>query len=396
MEWCKEFTVSSRLVFTSVTVSRAVYALCWFDAAATFPALAHSEGYNLAVLGELTAAFFLGASIFQVPAGIFSAHLGAKRATLTGLAVIGFSSLTSTLSPTVPFQVATRFVTGFGAAFFFAPALVVVSNLFGEHRSGLTVGIYNAAFTLGGGFALFAFTPLAAYAGWRMPYLFTGILTLAALTQSIVVFKGPSSENTPVYSNTKTALSSRTVWSIALGILGMAAAYYVVSQFIVEYSEDSLNLTPALAGAVSSLALFGGLAGGPAGGWISDKFGDRRKFTLVPVIAAAFAVALFSVRNVHAAWAASLLLGFADSAAYTNAYVIPTEIPNIGRRYAPIAIGLINSVGILGGSVASGVFAGLVTSFGFSFSWIILGLSVLLPAPFIYAAGRTSTRPEGS
>jgi len=231
-----------------------------------------SAHYSLTVLGVLTTAFFAGAGVFQVPAGIFSAKKGATKAALLGLVVIGVFSLASAVTYNVYIQVATRFATGVGAAFFFAPAMVIVSNLFGQGRSGLVVGVYNAAFNLGGGLALLVFTPLAYFWGWRLPYIVTGVLVLVAFAENWLAFKGIMDEAKVEIIKIKSTLKSKDVWGMTLGIMGMAAAYYVVSQFIVEYSENTLKMSPTLAGSISSLILLGGLLGGPGGGWLADKF----------------------------------------------------------------------------------------------------------------------------
>jgi len=107
---------------------------------------------------------------------------------------------------------------------------------------------------------------------------------------------------------------------------------------------------------------------------------------LLPALAAALTIAGYAAHSVDVAWVSSVFLGFFDSASYTNAYVLPTELPQIGRKYAPVAIGLMNSMGILGGSVASTLFAFLVLTSGYSVSWLILAVMVCVFLPFVYLA----------
>src|SRR5208283_2399428 len=126
---------SSRFLFFSITFSRVIYAICWYDVAATFPAMAISLHYTVQDLGWLTAAFLLGTGLCQVPAGIYSAHRGASKAALIGLFVIGATSIGSAVVVDLQQQIILRFVTGVGAAFYFAPALAIVSHGLGQGKS---------------------------------------------------------------------------------------------------------------------------------------------------------------------------------------------------------------------------------------------------------------------
>ena len=84
---------SSRFLFFSITFSRVIYAICWYNLAATFPAMTVPLHYTVQDLGWLTAAFLLGTGLLQVPAGIYSAHKGASKAALIGLFVIAITSI---------------------------------------------------------------------------------------------------------------------------------------------------------------------------------------------------------------------------------------------------------------------------------------------------------------
>lgn len=381
--WCPKFSSKVNLAFASVTASRIVYTLCWFNTSASFPVFQASQHYSIEALGVLTTAFFAGAALFQVPAGVFSAHRGAVPSLVMGLSIIAVGSEASALSPVLYVQAFTRFVTGVGAAFYFAPAMVVVSSLFGKSKSGLIVGVYNAAFNLGGGLALLLFTPGSVLFGWRMPYEVTAGLTGLMAAENAWALRGIKEKVKAEKSAIVRTVASKVVWQITAGIVGMAAAYYVASEFMVEYSESKLLFQAGEAGALASVILLGGVVGGPVGGWLADRFHRRKLLTVAPVVLTGAVVASFAMKASYVAWAGAFLLGFLDSAAYTNAYVVPTQLEGIGFKYAPIAIGLINSVGIMGGSVASALFAFSVISEGYPFSWVALGLVVVAFSPFL-------------
>lgn len=384
-EGCAEFPGNSYRMLASITFSRTVYTFSWFDAAAASPTLISHQHYTYSQLGLMLAAFMVGAGLFQVPAGIFSARRGAVRAVSLGLTLVAAGSLASTISPNPTAQVAARLLTGVGAAFYFAPAMVVVSGLF-EGRSGLMIGLYNAAFNLGGGIALFTLTPAAAFWGWRTPYLVTALLTLVALAQHQAVFGGLKEEAAQDWSGVAETLTSRLVWGVALGTLGVSLAYYVASQFAVDYAADALRLGPTRAGLLSSLLLFGGLAGGPALGSLSDRARDRRAYAAVATLLSALSLAAFSYQSATTLAFAAFALGFFDSAAYTVAYAIPAE--QVGRRYAPLAVGLTNSVGITVGALGVALFGRAIPLVGYTVGWTTTALAAALTTPALFLAKR--------
>lgn len=351
--------------------------MVWFDMAALFPALRSVTGYSTGALGAFTTAFFLGSGVFQVPAGFLSARLGAARTTLAGLFLIALFTFASALSPGFLFQFVMRFLTGVGAAFFFAPAMMVASQAIGGRRSGLVVGVYNGAFNVGGGIALFVFTPLSVAYGWRFPYLVIGALLTANLVVCALAFRGVKEQSEIRAGGSRTVFGSKPLWVVILGIVGLTAAYYVVSQFVVEYSENSLGFSPYVAGTVSSMILFGGIIGGPLGGWLLGRGGSRVLLATVPSFLVSVLVLVYTVGNALVLGISSFGLGLFDGMAYTVAYVLPIRLRDIERRFVPLAIGLVNSVGIVIGSIASVLFAEGVVSAGYGPSWIALGAGTM-------------------
>jgi MFS family permease len=359
--------------------------MCWFNLAAAFPAMSGVFHYSLRELALLTASFLFGAGLFQVPAGVYSAQRGATKATLLGLTIIAITSTASAASGQFYFQLVNRFFTGLGAAFYFAPAMVIVSGVLGERKSGLAIGVYNGAFNLGGGIALFAFTPLAEVS-WRIPFIVTSVLTFIALGENAIAFRGIVEDIKAELSKVRTTLRSKDIWTVIIAILGVNAANYVVSQFSVAYAEGHLGFSPIAAGTLSSLILFGALIGGPVGGWISDKIRNRRFVIMLSATGVGLSVALFVIENSYAAWFAMFFTGFFMSSVYTNTYVFPIQLPEIGRKYAPLAAGLLNSVGITDGAICSALFAQLVLASGYPFAWSVLAVTGLVFGPFVYLA----------
>ena len=342
--------------------------------------------YSLEDLGFLSAGFFVANAAFQIPAGLISARRGAKYAALLALGIITVSSFLSILSGDFYFQFAIRFVTGLGAAFFFAPVMSIAAETLGPSRSGFAVGIYNGTFNIGAGFALLVFTPLSVL-DWRLPFAITAVLTLIAFVQNSYALKNlPAHERKIDATQVRASLTSRDIWIALSCVLGASGAFYVVSQFIVSYSEGQLRFSPNLAGVISSFVLVGAVFGSPIGGWLSDRFRNRRFFIMISVVGGTSSIALFSVPGPYAPWIAAFTCGFFFASANTNSLAYPTQVRSFEHRYVPIAIGLMNAVSTFVGSGYTIAFAAFVILLGYNSSWVLISLLGLIFAPLIYLA----------
>ena len=376
----------SKLILGSVTASRIVYALCWFNLAAAFPAMSASLNYSIQDLGLLTASFLLGTGLFQIPAGLFSTQRGSAKVALIGLAIIAVTSAVSAVVADFQVQLLVRFLTGLGSAFYFSPALVIASSTLGDHRSGLALGLYNGSFQVGGGIAVFAFTPIAATFGWQLPFIMTSLLTFVVLGENLYALRKWDEPQRTTLSGTRKTLLSKDVWIAIVATLGLSSAFYVLTQFEVSYAEGVLRYTPFIAGVFSALTLIGALIGAPFWGFVADKLRNRRLIILLTALGGGLSIGLFALGNSVDTWIAAFVTGFFVLGSLTNLYAYPIQLPWIGRRLAPISLGLINGISIFGGAVATSEFPGIVLLYGYQYTWIILSIASLLLAPLIFLA----------
>jgi MFS transporter, ACDE family, multidrug resistance protein len=374
-----------QFVFASIAVSRAVYSMSWFVTAAVFPAMAAEYHYPLQALGYFTSAFLIGTAAFQIPVAVYAARHGPTRPALLGLVVLTVAAAASAASGDFYLQFVLRFLSGIGAALFFAPGLVIAADAM-RHRSGLATGLYAGLFYLGGGLATFAFPSIASTYGWRLPFVITAAITLCALVQNFVALRNYPNERKQVTTEgLYRVLRSRSVIAVALGVLGGSSVNYVVTQFLVTYAQVHLGYSAALSGAISSLVFIGAVIGGPVAGWLSDHFKRRRLLIFVPVVGSALSVAFFLIDVPVALLLGTFLSGFMISGVFGNAYGYPAQF-GVDRRYLAMGIAIINITGLLYGSLSAPVFAAVVSSAGYSAGWVVLILMSLVTAPLIYAA----------
>lgn len=149
------------------------------------PAFADSSFWT----GAIYAAYFLGAFISTLPAGVLSDRFGRSALMRTGLALTVAGGVLLVLSGSAPVTLAGRFIEGIGTGLFVAPAMAAV-NLRADHEkmSGYFLALLNAGLVLG----LIAAGVLASLTG--LPA--SGILLFTALAL-ISLLSGLASREQP-------------------------------------------------------------------------------------------------------------------------------------------------------------------------------------------------------
>ncbi len=373
-------TASSKrwLVLGSVLTSRVVYTINWFNIAPLLGAtglLAIGLNIDLPSQGLLTSSFLLGAGIFQIPAGIVSARWGPKNTSQLGMMILSLSGVGEGLSPNFPVLLVSRFLLGVGAALFFAPAIGILTPLFRENEEGLVLGLYNACFNIGGAIGLFGWVLVADFLGWRGGLVLGGLIGVASVLIGQVVIPRdkvvPRTQRRPM----RPVFRNRNIWLIAFGVLGLWGAIFSSSTFLEAYTKDVYGISPYISGLMASLIMFASIFGGPSGGYLSDRFRNRKLFILIPGLLVSLGIILFGVSQPLELWFLIPLVGFLDAIVFSTMYASASQYPDVGHEYAPLGISIINSVQILGSFPIPIIFTFLVNTYGQNYTpgWFFMG-----------------------
>ncbi len=356
------------LVLGSVLASRAVYTVNWFSISPALPFIERDLMLDHPSLGLLTSSFLLGAGIFQVPAGVLSARWGPKNTSQLGMLVLSLSGIGEGVSPNFPALLLSRFLLGLGAAMFFAPAIGVLTPLFRAEEEGFVLGLYNAMFNVGGALGLFGWALLISSSNWRIGLVLGGVIGLVLVAVGLLVLPGGKiGAETP--RSMGTAFRSRNIWLIALGVIGVWGGIFTTSQLLPTFLRDIRGIPVDRAGLIAALIMIAAMFGGPIGGRLSDKYRRRKIFILGPGYVVALGITLIGVASPDQLWLLIPTIGFMDAMIFSTMYASASQYPEVGHRYAPLAISMINSVHILGSFGIPIAF----TLLGFYAGWFFLG-----------------------
>jgi ACS family tartrate transporter-like MFS transporter len=372
--------------------------------------MSHNLGFTDRVFGLGAGIFFAGYFLFEIPGALlverWSARLWIARILITwGLVTI----LVSLIHTRTQFYGA-RFLLGLAEAGFFPGIVVYLTHWFRQEDRARAGALFMAAIPV----ANVLGSPLAGWllgvhwfgiAGWRwlfivegIPAVLLGILTLLYMTDWPHQARWlPADEREWIMGELqreKQAKAAARAWTVAqaLGngkVILLASVYFfaLIGLYgfnfwfptILKRATGLPNLTVTL---IAALPYLLGIVAMLWNGWHSDRTGERRWHTsLILLFCGAFmALAVGFQANLWLGLGLLILSGACTTAFMPSFWQLPTAM--LSESAAAASIGLINSVGGLGGFVGP-YFVGYLRTFTGSFN---ASLIFLIAALFISAA----------
>jgi ACS family tartrate transporter-like MFS transporter len=370
-------------------------------------------GFSDRVYGLGVGMFYVTYVLFEIPGAIIVERWSARKWIARIMISWGIVTILTGFVHTASQFYAARFLLGIAESSFFPGMIVYLTHWFSSRdRSRAIACLYaaNPAAALIG-------SPVAGWllgvhwallAGWRwlfilegIPAVLVGTLTLFYMTDrpTEASWLDPEERNWLVNElqteldakkrlrnyTVKEAFCDRQILTLIaayfLALTGGLGTIYWIPTFVKRISGfsnqtvTSLLLIPAFIGFVGMLV----------NGWHSDKSGERRWHTAIPLLIAALMFFVLVLARHEVPFAiAFLLLGSGVMYAYYPAFwTIPTIM--LGEAAAAATFGLINSIGQLGGLVGNYTIGllndwtrSLAASFGFiAFVYVAAGILIL-------------------
>ncbi|HYA69904.1 MAG TPA: MFS transporter [Thermoplasmata archaeon] len=376
-----------RFAAVMLVIGRIAYAFNWYNVGAVLPFIEKGLNASTGQLGIVLGAFLVGAGIFQVPAGLIAIRWGYRTTSIFALLLMGAFCLASAAAPDWVVLALLRFGAGAGAAFFFAPALGLVSSYYPAGARGPVIGIYNSGFAIGAAVGLFAGALVGVTQGWPWALAYGGIALLIMGLGAAVTLPPLPRGNVPeswraTWRVGRPILGSRTLWALSLGLSGMWASFYIAASYFVQFAHTVHPEWPIiLAAGLPTVLIIAEVFGGPIGGWFAEHGSNMRRILVLWGIGSALGLALIPFLPQLALWPLFVFLGFANGVLFAVQYLIVTYLPEGRGENTALAIGFLNSVQLFIGSLFAIIFGILVGVVGYMAGWLFAGalLAAFLP-----------------
>ena len=323
------------------------------------------------LLGLLGSAYFYPYAIMQLPAGLLSDSWGPRRA-ITLFFIVAFAgSLVLGMAPSVFVAIVGRTLVGLGVSMLFVPTMKVLAEWFRVREFATMTGILMA---MGGIGSLTAATPLAVlstWMGWRLSFVFVGVITLVlAILVWIVVRDRPEDMDWPspaqrkashepssgLLQGMKQVLTYPRFWPVAIWFFFDCAVFFSFGGLWGgPYLMHIYGITKAEAGHILSMLAIGMIVGSPALSFVSNRIIKGRKPVLV--LSSAVLVCLTALLafytdklSIGALYLICLGLGIFSSAVVVIGFTTTKELFPV--QIAGTSTGLVNLFPFAGGAIA--------------------------------------------
>ena len=322
---------------SSLIIARIVYGINWFNVAAIFPLVALEFNKDVSLLGSVSAAFFMGIGLFQIPAGIFAAKYNPRTSAITGIIISSSAALLCGAVSEPSQLIWLRFTVGVGMAFFFSSAVILIAKYGKRGFPGFSIGIMNSAHSMGGIIGIFAWIILGQMVGWRLSLIFSGglglvtaFLMIMTIPRSDLKLKHDGRIDNKAYraarqgeklkiSDALRVLSNHALAYLGLVLIGIQTAWALELTFIVIYLQ-TLGFSAELAGIIGILPLIFAIVSAPLIGAFYDKVRDTRKVLFICGAGMTIAIAGLSLGSLYVIITSVILTGFFSGGAFTVVY----------------------------------------------------------------------------
>jgi len=363
-------------------LARVVYTINWFNIASIFYLIASDFGTNIAILGIISASFLIGVGLFQVPAGIIAAKIGARKIAIYGIMIASSAALVTGLASDTAQIILLRFIVGIGMACFFGPSVILISRYLGKESEGLGIGLLNSSHALGGIVGLFGWAILAETLGWRGTVILSGGLGIATgiiLSIALVRHEDEIQKEFRIKtSHVLDTLFNKSLIILGLTLLGFQAGSSMILTFSVFYFEDHLKIGPVEAGLIGSLSLIVALISSPLFGRIYDKFGNAKKLLFISGILSAISMLGLTTNSLYVLATSVIMTGFFLSAGFVIVYAKAKEINRSQPHYQTLAVSYVNGISLFGVFWVPVLFSFIVNGLGYEVAWLLGALVVIL------------------
>ena len=363
-----------------------MYAINWLNVGAIYYLMEADLKGGVSGLGTLTSSFYLGIGLLQVPGGILAAKWGPKNVVTIGIMVSSISAIGVAATSSIFEAAVLRFLVGAGMAFVFSPSIVIAASYLGHHRSGINVGLFNSAFSVGGIFGLFGWTVIATLTGWRPSIVLSG--ALGVVTGILVLFLVPNARTLSFRVDAARLLSilkDKSLILLGIGTLSLTTGNNLIGAFMAYYLETSLGIASIPASLVAAIVVAMPIFSALIGGREYDRMKKPRLLMLVADLGIAGALVICAVHSLDAAIVGCIVAGIVFGIGLTTAFAAAKDLNREPKEYDTLAISWVNSLSLFGNFGPPLVFSFLAVSRGYSVAWLGgSGIVLLLLIPLFF------------
>ncbi|MBI2953765.1 MAG: MFS transporter [Chloroflexi bacterium] len=348
------------------------------------PLLKDQLGLNYAQAGFLASAYDLGFGATVIIGGYLADRVRKVPLIAAGLVLLSLSLLLTTLGGSFEVIAAIRILTGIAFSAYFAAGVSLLSAYFPENERGKAIGIHMGGAASGKLIAPLLAALILPSLGWRPLFFVVGIPVLVIAFVFWRVVREPPGAQTisrPVSATMRQVFLNRS--AMLLGLCGalIIAGNLSMYSFLPLYIVKELGAELSYGGLAIALMNGASIPVVPIAGLLSDRFGRKVVIATVSIISAFTLSAFPLLADVGLAPFGILLLGV--SVGTSLAVVISYTVDVIPVSSRSFALGTVNAVTMLGGSLSTIASGHISDAFGIRYVFVFVAALAALSAVFV-------------
>ena len=249
-------------------------------------------GISYVAAGTIMTSYFWTYAAVQVPIGVLTDRLGARRVMLTFMSLLVLGVIAFTLSRTYAQSLLARCLIGLGTAAVWLPGLRLINERFPPEERGRATGLFSSGGGIGGTTALLVIPVLAERLGWRLgyalllaPVLLTLVLVFLVVPSSAPAVSARHGERVApagsgaaggTFAVVRRVLATPAMWPFNISVFFSYGAYISLITWLPIFLIKDAGLSRAMAGLVTALITAGTIVSWPMAGLVSDRLGRRK------------------------------------------------------------------------------------------------------------------------
>jgi MFS family permease len=369
-----------------------------------FPEISKELGLSMVAIGTIWGMDPLAGVFIGLVGGLLADRFGVKR-TLTVVCILGglFGALRGF---SVDFLSMAAFMFLFGLVAAVTPSVVpkVTAVWFVGNRLGFANGMLYVAWSIGAVFATLSSATLLApvLGGWRNVLFFLG--SPPVLLGLLWWFTGrePQKQDTiytpvtgePLRKSLASVIHIKEVWILGIALMTYWGTNMGFGGYLPLYLRN-VGWEPAMADTAMTVFAGIGVLGVMPMVLYSDRIGSRKPVMIFSTLVLALSIGLIPLVNETGVWILLVIGGLIRTGVTSLATTMIFEIKGVGGTYGGTAIGLTNTLGMVGAFAAPPI-GNSLTAFNDHaplYFWAILGAIAL---PLLFLVKETKLKPESA
>ncbi len=363
----------------TLLAARLVYSMQWYVLAPVTLLMMQRYHAPVWLSGVLPFIFIVGAAATQLPGIAMSSRIGARNTFVLGLMILSLSDIAMSMANNIVEAVILRFIAGLGTGLFFAPAGYVLVSV-SEAPSSWLMGLYNAAFNLGG-FVAILWGLVYGALGVRAGLLAAGALGIAMSLVSLLAIKF-NGRPSAFYGG---SVPWRDLLLIGLAGSGAFGASYALGSFLPSLARLAFMRSPFGSGTLTSLNFVGAALGGALLLKVPAKLSSSRRFVVAAMLLSTVSYLLLYTSSYYLFLTIVFINGLLVDLAFSSYYSYLVE--SYGRSLSAVSLATINMINMVG-SLWIFVAAGIALQKGLLLETLVLAVANIVTVPAIYATRR--------